>query len=906
MPANIYTALRANLPSEAEVLKPVAGLSPNRIAALGLEGNLAGQYLLVRQPGLFQGVGNAVDYQRALTANLSQLQGDITAGKYLNTGINTRPYEELYGRSLSTMEEKSKLEQFRSMQKQVQLEWVDYLGEGGYTAEVQSLLLGSIVKETAQVAEGGTWKFLSLGKNSERLPERVSPELASRFAGEALQPENWGKRPAQVLSEISMQLELESRDQRTVSAGDVQAGGENLQWVKFLSKSNDPVNFDENVQSLTALAKTSGYFGQCTWCTGTGAANGHLSMGDFWVGVDEQGKARVAVRLQGPRIGEIRGVLAGQNLEPKYAAQTLDLIKREDMQGGDKFVADAKIKGALAELPKSPTWDEYKLALGLDDDQEAIALSFNYEAPGYQRDKKGLPFDSSRGELLHLVYAKAKELGYPAPSSHLAGAGEPWVAEFVTSAHLSEDSEDPKNNLLRRFVRAGNFPLISHLVTPEMLAQSGGVEEAFLSNHVKDVESKLSADMLMPDPEWFKRKERLGDKKPLWQKSMSAGTFAEYRRVFTNLNGPEAKQQLEGLLHWDLQTEYGTINGIMYAGTQGGLSEVKDLLRPADYEQRDKNLRNICHYAFAFGESDCIDPARPEIWHADDQRRLPHHYGMRHGWYEKIKDFCTPMAMTWKDAERKTPLHRVEHILPSHWGDQKMNARREELKDRCLRPWDKEYELLTDDIKKMVDASGQTPVEAAVLRGNGAQIKPDVDNASWRVKDESNPIFTQAVYGRSLDPVKEHLTRENLIGSAALTAIVRSPDMLRQVMPILDAEVLMTPCLDSTGKLGTFPAFEIARAGMLDKVLHMVDERTMGLQDAYDDRLLHCVVGGRDPEIVDKVLNKLADRGLLTEDVLALRDGQDRTAEDVAQQFRNLEVLRKHVPELGGDMTLDI
>jgi hypothetical protein len=905
MPANIYTALRAKLPSEGVDPKPVAELSPNRIAALGLGDNLAGQYLLTRQPGLFQGVGNATDYQKTLTTSLRQLQDGIAAGKYLNTGINTRPYEAQYGRTLTPMEEKSKLGQFKTMQKQVQLEWLDYLAEGGYAPEVQLLLLGSIVKETAQQREGA-WKFLSLGKNSERLPERVSPELAGRFAAEVLQPENWGKRPAQILGEVSMQLELESRERRTVVPSDVQLGGESLQWVKFPSKSNDPDNFAENVQALTALAKTSGHFGYCTWCTGTGAASGQLAMGDFWVGVDDQGKARVAVRLQGANIGEVRGVLPGQNLEPKYASQTLDLISREDLKGGDKFVADARIKGTLAEMPHPPTWEAYKQALGLDTDEEALHLSFNYESPSYQRNKRGLPFDSARGELLQLVYAKAKEMEYPAPVTHLAGVGESWVAEFITSDHLLAEVEDPKENLLRQFIRAGNFPYISHLVTPDMLAQSGGVEEAFLSNRVKDVEAKLSAEMLMPDPEWFKRHERLGDKKPLWQTSMRAGTFSEYRRVYMHLNGEGAKEQLDDLLHWGLQTEYGPINGVMYAGTQGCLSEVRDLLRPADYEQKDKNLRNLCHYAFAFGEVDCIDPTRPEIWHSDDQRRLPHHYGLRHGWYEKIKPFCTPMAMSWRDAERKTPLHFVEHILPSHWADQKSNPRWEELKNRCVRQWDKEYDLLTDDIKKMVDASGQTPVEAAVRRGDGAKMKPDADNARWRVKDESNPIFAQVVYGRSLDPVKEHLTRSNLIGSAALTAIVRSPDMLRQVMPVLDEEVLTTPCLDSTGKLGTFPVFEIARAGMLDKVLHMVDEQAMGLQDAYGDRLIHCVVGGRDPEAVDKVLGKMADKGLLTMEVMSLRDGQNRTPEEVARQFQNLKWLEKHVPERSEDLTVDI
>jgi len=904
---NVYTALRARVPQESvSPQQSPARLSGNRVTALGLEDNLAGQYLLIRHPALFQGVGNAVDYEKSVTKNLAKLREDVGAGKYFNTGINTKPYEAQYGRPLSTMEEKSKFDQFIKLQKEVQLGWLDYLSEGGYTPEVQLLLLGSVVRETAQLSEGGTWKFLSLGKNSERLPERASPELAGRFAAEVLQPENWEKRPAQILGEVSAALELESRELRLVGNADVQSGGDTLQWVKFPSKVNDPDNFDVNVAALTALAKTSGNFGQCTWCTGTGAARGQLAMGDFWIGVDDQGRSRVAVRLQGKDIGEIRGVLAGQNLEPKYAAQTLGLINREGMRGGDKFVADAKVKGALAELSASPTWDEYKQALGLENDQEAIQLSFHYASPGYQRNREGLPFNSSNTQLLRLVYDKAHELSYPAPPDHLVTVREPWVAEFITPEGLAEVRENPTDNLLRQFVRAGNFSAVAHLVTPEMLRLTGGLKEAFISGQAKDVESKITADMLLPDQEWFMRKERLGDEKPLWQTSMLAGTFSDYRRIFMQLNGGESVTKLDDLLHWDLQTDYGTINGVMYAATQGCLSEVRDFVRPSDYEQRDREQRSLCHYAFAFGEVDAIDSSRPEIWQRDGKGRMPHHYGLRHGWYEKIKQFCTPEAMVCQDHERKTPLHVVEHILPLHWLDKKGPARWEELKSQCAKPWDEEYELLTEANKKILDETGQTPVVAAVRRGDGDKIKIHADQAKWKVKDESNPIFTQVVFGRSLEPVKEHISRENLIGSAALNAIVRNPDMLRQVMPLLDKEVLTTPCPDSTGQLGSSPVFEIARAGLLGKVLHLVDKDVMGLEDAYGDRLIHCVVGGRDHEEVDKTLGKMAERDLLTEEVWESRDSRNRTAEDVAGQFQNLTSLQKYRVRLETEDLLEI
>jgi len=859
------------------------GISGKKVTALGLEDNPAGQYLLVRQPAIFQGVSTAAGYRERVNGQLTQLREDIAGGKFLNTGINVAPYEAQYGRPLTVQEEQSKLVQFRKMQKDVQVEWVDYLAEGGYSSEVQTLLLSAVVKEMAQQGEGGSWKFLTLGKNSERLPDRASPELASRFAYAALQPENWDKRPAQVLGEVAAELERETREQRVVETGDMTVGGDALRWVKFPAKSKDPKNFDANVQALTALAKTSGHFGKCTWCTGTGAAHGQLSLGDFWVGVDDQGKARVAVRMQGEKIGEIRGVLAGQNLEPKYASQTLSLVDSEGLQGGERFVTDAKIKGSLASLPKGASWEDYRQALGVSSDQEALDMTFHYKSPGYSRER--LLIDPSRTDLLETAYGKAHDLGYAAPPEHLVGIDAPWVTNFVTPETLVRESEDPKDNLLRKFVRVGNFHLVAPLVSPEMLQESGAVEEAFLSGRAKDIEPLLTAEMMLPDSQWFKRAEQLGDKKPLWQTTMQAGTFAEYRRIFVEKHGPGGEEKLEDLLHWDLRTEYGTINGVMYAATQAALGDVKDFVRPTDYGQRDKNNRHLCHYAFAFGEVEAIDTARPETMIPDGMGRLPLHYGLRHGWYEKIKDFCTPQAIKWQDRERKTPMHIGEHLFPFHWMDQKKNARWEELKARAARPWDKEYELLTEEVKSMVDGAGQTTVTAAVLRGNGAQVKDDAKSERWKAKDESNPIFNQAVYGRDLEPVKEHLTRENLIGSASLTAIVRDPVMLRQVMHVLDEEVLTTPCLDSYGNVGTYPAFELARAGLLDKVMPHIGGKTMNLQDVYGDRLLSCVLAGKDADTIENTLDRLADKGLLTEEVMTEPDGRGRTPEEVAKQF---------------------
>lgn len=71
-------------------------------------------------------------------------------------------------------------------------------------------------------------------------------------------------------------------------------------WIKIPSKINDPKNYDSNKDRLVAYSIPNG------WCTGSGMADRYLSQGDFHLYVLE-GKAEVAIRMQGNQVAEIQG-----------------------------------------------------------------------------------------------------------------------------------------------------------------------------------------------------------------------------------------------------------------------------------------------------------------------------------------------------------------------------------------------------------------------------------------------------------------------------------------------------------------------------------------------------------------------------------------------------------------------
>ncbi len=125
------------------------------------------------------------------------------------------------------------------------------------------------------------------------------------------------------------------------------------------------------------------------WCTaGESTAEAQLKGGDFYVyySYDEQGKPiipRVAIRMQGPSITEVRGIAHEQNLDP-YIGKVVDekLAKFPDGKIYQKKSADMK---RLTEIDKKNTKGE---ELTTDDLRFLYQLDSKIEGFGYQADPR--------------------------------------------------------------------------------------------------------------------------------------------------------------------------------------------------------------------------------------------------------------------------------------------------------------------------------------------------------------------------------------------------------------------------------------------------------------------------------------------------------------------------------------
>ena len=95
-----------------------------------------------------------------------------------------------------------------------------------------------------------------------------------------------------------------------------------------------------------------------TWCTATGetTARGHLDAGDFWVyySEDSKGKStipRVAIRMEGNHIAEIRGIATEQNLDPYIGEIVSDKLK-DFGEEGESYVKKSSDMQRLTEISR--------------------------------------------------------------------------------------------------------------------------------------------------------------------------------------------------------------------------------------------------------------------------------------------------------------------------------------------------------------------------------------------------------------------------------------------------------------------------------------------------------------------------------------------------------------------------
>ena len=115
-------------------------------------------------------------------------------------------------------------------------------------------------------------------------------------------------------------------------------------WLKFDSWHSNQQEFHSNVQKLKALVVNT------PWCTAY-LAGSQLMCGDFYVFVDNGNEEtridpqpHIAVRLDGSSIGEVRGILEGQEIENEYLPIAEDfLVNNSSILGGRYWLEDMQL-----------------------------------------------------------------------------------------------------------------------------------------------------------------------------------------------------------------------------------------------------------------------------------------------------------------------------------------------------------------------------------------------------------------------------------------------------------------------------------------------------------------------------------------------------------------------------------
>jgi hypothetical protein len=149
------------------------------------------------------------------------------------------------------------------------------------------------------------------------------------------------------------------------------------EWVKY-NKNADHMPLVESLQ------------GHGTgWCTaGESTAEAQLKAGDFHVfySKDEAGKPtipRAAIRMEGDKIAEVRGIASNQNLDPKIAGVVKD--KLSEFPDGPKYEKKASDMKILTRIEAKTEAGE---PLGRDELKFLYEIDSKIEGFGYSRDPR--------------------------------------------------------------------------------------------------------------------------------------------------------------------------------------------------------------------------------------------------------------------------------------------------------------------------------------------------------------------------------------------------------------------------------------------------------------------------------------------------------------------------------------
>ncbi len=289
------------------------------------------------------------------------------------------------------------VEAVQSDQRSGLAKWVEYLGgdDGSYPKWFKHYTWNSVTKlgnydkekgEFLKRSKGTTATYPELNREAlayvfDAVNKKVkgeSTESSDEQLQKLLKSANFGKLYAHAV----MKLQPATPEQKKHIEGS---------WTKY-ERSDDP---------RTARRLSGSLQGHGTgWCTaGESTATAQLQNGDFYVYYtrDEEGKdtvPRVAIRMQGGKVAEVRGINHSQELEPVMTDIALERLK--DLPGGEEYTQKAEDMKRLTAL-------ERKLTENPDAEltKDEVAFLYELERPiqgfGYEKDPRVGELAGKRG-----------------------------------------------------------------------------------------------------------------------------------------------------------------------------------------------------------------------------------------------------------------------------------------------------------------------------------------------------------------------------------------------------------------------------------------------------------------------------------------------------------------------------
>jgi hypothetical protein len=254
------------------------------------------------------------------------------------------------------------------------------------------------------------------------------------------------------------------------------------EWVLY------PQGSDHHALEDTLKGKGTG------WCTAEGDAYSQLQGGDFYV-YYTRGKGgkysepRVAIRMEGGQVKEVRGVNHRQELEPALIDVATE--KYHSLPGGDKFDKKSEDMKKVTELVKK----QEKGGLFTKEDLVFLyELNSSIEGFGYDKDPRVLELRKNRNiieDLPILFECTPDEIAYDKESisdgtKAYIGAWTPEVYGLLPHSveHVYESFPDKK--VFRRTIELN--PELTDSQTTERILENEGYE---IYNYARDILQKI-------------------------------------------------------------------------------------------------------------------------------------------------------------------------------------------------------------------------------------------------------------------------------------------------------------------------------------------------------------------------------------------------------------------------------